>query len=123
MIFGQGFIRWEGTLLGENVSFTTALERPGVDVFSVTGNYEGQAVGPYVRMAEFELAIPAKRSAINYEKLLWEGAKGELSIEEATSGTSFFSYGEIVSCTRSGGVGQTFRMSVVFRGKPSPFDV
>ena len=127
-LYNQAYIYIDGQLLAENTSVATHLERSSTDIFSITGNYEGQDVGPFVRIIEATNVFPAAGGDINYEKLMFENTTVEMMVTDAgteqleTTNGTVVSIGRIVSVTRTAGVGKNYNISFTFKGSASSFD-
>ena len=129
-LYNQAFIYMNGQLLAENTTVATRLERSSTDIFSITGNYEGQDVGPFVRIIEATNVFPVAGKDINYEKLMFDNSTIELMITDGGSSRSeggevpgtVISVGKVVTVTRTDGVGQNYTISFTFKGSASPFE-
>lgn len=129
-LYNQAYVYIDGQLLAENTTVATRMERASTDIFSISGNYEGQDVGPFVRIIEATNVFPVAGKDINYEKLMFENTTIEMMITDGGSvraeggdvpGT-VISVGRIVNVTRSAGVSQNYSISFVFKGSASAFE-
>ena len=128
-LYNQAYVYIDGQLLAENTTISTRLERASTDVFSITGNYEGQDVGPFVRIIEGTNVFPVEGKDINYEKLMFENTIVEMMITDGGSVRSaggevpgtVITTGRIVNVTRSAGVGQIYTINFTFKGSAGPF--
>ena len=130
-LYTQAYIYVDGRLLGENVNVSTRLDRRTEDVFSVEKNFEGQDVGPFVRVVEANNVFPAAGLEVDFERLMWEGRKAEIMISDGGSegdnkgeegGGTLVTNGTFTRVGRSAGVGQNYTVSFTFRGDASIFE-
>jgi len=127
-LYNQAYVYIDGQLLAENTTVATHMERSSTDIFSITGNYEGQDVGPFIRIIEATNVFPAAGGDINYEKLMFDNTTIEMMITDAgtdqlfETGGTVVSTGRIVSVTRSAGVGKNYSISFTFKGSASSFE-
>ncbi len=127
-LYNQAYVYIDGQLLAENTTVATHMERSSTDIFSITGNYEGQDVGPFIRIIEATNVFPAAGGDINYEKLMFDNTTIEMMITDAgtdqlfETGGTVVSTGRIVSVTRSAGVGKNYSISFTFKGSASAFE-
>jgi hypothetical protein len=129
-LYNQAYVYMDGQLLAENTTVSTRMERTSTDIFSITGNYEGQDVGPFVRIIEATNVFPVAGSDINYEKLMFDNTMVEMMITDGGSVRSeggnvpgtVITQGRVISVTRSAGVGQNYSISFTFKGSASAFE-
>ena len=126
-LYNQAFVHVDGHLLAENTTVTTRLDRRTSDIFSITKNFEGQDVGPFVRVIEAGNVVPLAGLEQDFERLMYEGRKVELMITDAhgqghAEGGTLISNGTFTRVNRTAGVGQNYRVSFTFRGDASIFE-
>ena len=120
-IYNNLFIYIDGQLLAENVTLETRIERRSDAVFSLTGNYVGEDLGPAVRIIDATNVVPRIGVEYPFEERLLSGTKVEVALVEPNRGDECYSFGRFTSVGRSSGVGQNYIVSFSFRGTPSHF--
>jgi len=74
-IYTNLFVSIDGQLLAENASLNIRMERRTENIFSIVNNYEGQDVGPFVRVVEAENFVPIAGSEFDFEKAMFDNTR------------------------------------------------
>jgi len=116
-IYTNAYLYLGGQLLVENTQADVSLDHQVEDFYSIENGYEASDIGPSIRVIRFDVVVPVNNPDVNYEEQMLKKVTLEMRVEEAgTGGRVCISRGRIVDVRRRAGIGQTYTLSVTFKG-------